>query len=645
MYRSLVAALLAVTFVAAWQHQQNGNENDRISNLKKIKHVVLFMQENRAFDHYFGTMAGVRNFRDPNVMTSSDTGKNVFHQKVDQSILSPHPPKDVKFLSPFYLNWAGGDWPKKTQCMIAGTNSWQKNHAAWNHGTNDHWALENSVYSLGYMKKSDIPVQWTLADTFTVGDMYYESTISTTDTNRAVYFSGTMNPLHGSPINGSHIKMGGPVIDNHRIPGCLFTDDGHPMSCYPKRWKTIPEYFEESGITWRVYQDLDNFTDNDLQFFSQYQESAVKGGKLAKYGISYPGLHQFYEDAKNGNLPEVTYIVGPSALSEHPPFMPSDGGWLQAKIANAVMHGKNWDSTALIYSYDETGGWADHVMAPHAPKSEKSEWMIDPYDKSLGLQPIGPGFRVPFYIVSPFTRGGNVFTEHSAHESQLLFVEQWAKAHGKPFYSKEIPQWRRSQLSDLVNAFDFSDFKEDVPYVPRVHKPTQDAITGVFNGGVICEARYGGLTFPPVPWGKQDSSNSMECNKGFKPVRGDLTEGRYLTFEAHGFALSHANSSLTASHALEKHNDWNQLFVLEWQGSKMKDNKYKIKSPNDRYITKSLHLSKDPNEAAMFSLYDQGNGAGHAVTELGSNQRLALTKNGHVSLDDHTNVKIYSVTL
>jgi hypothetical phospholipase C len=142
------------------------------------------MQENRAFDHYFGTMPGVRGFQDPNVMVSNNTGKTVFHQPVDDSILIPAPPKHVKEIKPFYLNWAGAEWNDKTQCMVAGTNSWQANHAAWNKGNNDHWALGNNVYSLGYYHKDDIPIQYELADKFTVGDMYFESVIASTIPNR-----------------------------------------------------------------------------------------------------------------------------------------------------------------------------------------------------------------------------------------------------------------------------------------------------------------------------------------------------------------------------------------------------------------------------------------------------------------------------
>ena len=169
-----IAALAALAASSAWAKQAEEkwyNPHGVNPELKKLTKIVLFMQENRAFDHYFGTMPGVRGFQDPNVMVSNNTGKTVFHQPVDDSILIPAPPKHVKEIKPFYLNWAGAEWNDKTQCMVAGTNSWQANHAAWNKGNNDHWALGNNVYSLGYYHKDDIPIQYELADKFTVGDM------------------------------------------------------------------------------------------------------------------------------------------------------------------------------------------------------------------------------------------------------------------------------------------------------------------------------------------------------------------------------------------------------------------------------------------------------------------------------------------
>ena len=175
----LSIAISLATAATCLANEQTRSFNGDKHGLEKIKHVVLFMQENRAFDHYFGTMPGVRGFQDPNVHISKHTGKDVFHQPVSKSMwnggsLQPlwyYPPKGVNELKPFYLAWQGGDWVNRTQCMVAGTNDWRQNHQAYNKGEMDQWAIANTPYSIGYVRKDEIPVQYMLADTFTIGDM------------------------------------------------------------------------------------------------------------------------------------------------------------------------------------------------------------------------------------------------------------------------------------------------------------------------------------------------------------------------------------------------------------------------------------------------------------------------------------------
>ena len=86
-------------------------------------------------------------------------------------------------------------------------------------------------------------------------------------------------------------------------------------------------------MSWQVYQDTDNFEDNMLAYFKQYQDvSNDPSNPLTKNGNSYIGLDRFYEDAAAGTLPRVSYIIGPAELSEHYPYLPKDGGWLIGKV-------------------------------------------------------------------------------------------------------------------------------------------------------------------------------------------------------------------------------------------------------------------------------------------------------------------------
>jgi phospholipase C len=100
-----------------------------------------------------------------------------------------------------------------------------------------------------------------------------------------------------------------------------------------------------------VYQDVDNYGDDALQSFTQYM-NAAPDSPLTIYGSSYPGLQAFYDDAEAGTLPQVSWIVGPAELSEHVPYSPHDGAWLQQQIVNAIVNGAAYNETVLIISDD-----------------------------------------------------------------------------------------------------------------------------------------------------------------------------------------------------------------------------------------------------------------------------------------------------
>lgn len=175
------------------------------------------MQENRAFDHYFGTMAGVRGFKDPNVKTNA--GVPVWYQKTGNLTTK------ANSLLPWDLNYLGGDYNEATQCMEAGSNGWDANHAALNNDQNDNWPVGNTPWSWGHFTRKDVPNHWAIAEGFTVGDMYQESVIASTNPNRVSWVSGTIN-APGSP---SSPDAGGMYIDNNENPGCEDTN----LNCYP----------------------------------------------------------------------------------------------------------------------------------------------------------------------------------------------------------------------------------------------------------------------------------------------------------------------------------------------------------------------------------------------------------------------------
>ncbi|RSL74536.1 hypothetical protein CEP53_000122 [Fusarium sp. AF-6] len=569
----VLAAVLAVTGPA------------ESKGLADIDHVILFMQENRAFDHYFGTMAGVRGFADPNIKYNN--GVPVWKQ-----LVTPNLSKDTDYITPWYLNYLGGTWPEATQCMSAGSNGWDANQAAWNHGANDHWAVNNTPYSIGYYKREDLPVHFALAEGWTLGDMYQESVIASTNPNRVMWVSGSIN-VPGSPQTKD--EGGYPYIDNNETPGC----DRDGINCYPLKWKTVAEKYEDAGVSWSVYQDADNFDDNPYAWFEQFQD-ANKGSPLNAKGMKGSSLDTFYAQAANGTLPEVSYIVGPMQLSEHPPYSPHDGSWLQRKVAEAVINSPKYSKTVLIVSYDETGGWADHVSPYHSPDGTPGEWLDDPYGEA-GRTPTGPGFRVPFYIISPFTRNGGVFTEHCDHTSQLMFIEKWQAAKGRDVKTDEIVPWRRENMADLVNAFDFEHPDYSIPNLPDAPEPHKDN-KGEYDGSSHCASQYGNgrPTIPYTGAGKVDDTKSL-AEKGFKNVRGLLTEGRTLVFETSGQALSISQNerAVGLGSATKNHDNIGQGWIIH--SVEIGGDEFTISSAkNNLYICDKLKLCKDLRGAIIF---------------------------------------------
>lgn len=118
-------------------------------SIADIDHIVLFMQENRAFDHYFGTMAGIRGFSDPNVQVND--GKPLWYQKVNSTLTNA-----TDALLPWYLNYLGGHWVEATQCIEAGDNGWSANHDALDGGLNDNWPVGNTPWVSKFKGRSSI---------------------------------------------------------------------------------------------------------------------------------------------------------------------------------------------------------------------------------------------------------------------------------------------------------------------------------------------------------------------------------------------------------------------------------------------------------------------------------------------------------
>jgi phospholipase C len=378
--------------------------------LSDIKHVVILMQENRSFDHYYGTMPGVRGFNDPTAITLA-SGRSVFHQ--------PDSSHAQGYLLPFHYD------TKKTSAQATpGTDhSWPTQHQAWHNGKMDQWIAAKGEYTMGYFAQDDIPFHWALADAFTICDNYHCSVFGPTNPNRLYMWTGMIDPA------GKH---GGPVIDNTPAFNNVILS-----------WTTYPERLEKAGISWQVYQEDDNFDDNALAWFKQYGH-APRTSPLYRRGMRKLPAGAFEYDAKHDRLPQVSWLVAPTAQSEHPDYFPAAGAeYIAQKLDAIASNPQVWAKTAFILCYDENDGLFDHVPPPTPARGTAAEF--------VGGEPIGLGFRTPTTIVSPWTAGGFVCSDVFDHSSLIRFLEARFGVH-----EPNISAWRRQTCGDLTSAFRFS---------------------------------------------------------------------------------------------------------------------------------------------------------------------------------------------
>jgi phospholipase C len=441
----------------------------RKGSIQDVEHVVILMQENRSFDHYFGTLRGVRGFSDPRPARLPN-GKSIWHQPMAEAKTKRYHDRGLspsaEHVLPFYIN------PQQTTEFQAGTDhGWSTGHLAWNNGHWNQWVNQKQdVMTMGYLKRQDVSFHYALADAFTICDAYHCSVHSNTCPNRIYMWSGTIDArnAYGSKANG---------------PGF---DERLKVNGYT--WTTYPERLEKAGVSWKVYQGgsgesgtpTDNYTDNSLEFFAQYhvQEGASSDSPLVLKGVIDRTLVGFREDVQSGKLAQVNWVIAPYKYSEHPEASPTDGAYYISLMLDALTSNPEvWSKTVLLINYDENDGLFDHIVPPMPPKSQEqgrhglasddllaslSDEFIDmslypderrpiiPNADPGGVQPIGLGPRVPMLVVSPWSAGGWVCSELFDHTSVLRFLE-------KRFNIEEpnISAWRRSICGDLTSAFDF----------------------------------------------------------------------------------------------------------------------------------------------------------------------------------------------
>ncbi|MBV8977600.1 MAG: alkaline phosphatase family protein [Alphaproteobacteria bacterium] len=402
----------------------------------KIKHVVILCQENRSFDHYFGYFA-------------KHLGEGEHHGE-------GFVPRDLTY----YDASGKGFHPEHLThyCDDDPDHSWEGSHAKWNGGAMDGWVVAEggATTAIQYYKPEQHIYHLKLAKAFAIADHNFCAQIGPTLPNRLYLWSGTSGWDYLTPAT---------TTDSLPYNNPSLTAPPPSLT-----WPTMADLLDAAGLPWKCYSVADGSVPsaigafNPLIFFPSILENPAK---LAR---ATADIGEFFADLTAGTLPAVSWIVTEATVSEHPPAPPDMGQLLAARIVEEMMASSAWDSSVLFLTYDEGGGYFEHV----APTILENV----PATLPDAGQAVGPAFRVPLFIVSPWARAGTVYKPASDHTSILQFIERAFSTKSNPVFLPTIAPARRD-LYSLVHAFDFSQ----TPLMPAL--PTAKQLIAQANLDVL----------------------------------------------------------------------------------------------------------------------------------------------------------------
>ena len=426
--------------------------HNRTGTIDDVEHIVILMQENRSFDHYFGTMRGVRGFADPRAVKLS-TGRSVWHQPNGAGFLLPFRP-DVEDLGQTFLP----DPP----------HGWADTHAAWNAGQYDRWVPNKGVTTMTYHTRRDLPYQFALADAFTICDNYHCSLMGPTDPNRYHMWTGWVgnDGAAGGPVI-TNAEAGLRLVDLPRAPGA----GRHLVEDLPGR-RRGPGRGRVLGLDrGRVHRELRR------QLPALLPPVPGRGARHAAGRPSEDG----HEHPRTESRARSRCSTSSGKTCATADCRTCRGSSRPRRIANTrtgspasargtcrrsstssratPTSGARW---RLFITYDEEGGFFDHLVPPTPPQTRAQGLStveitneIFPGDAGHASGPYGLGVRVPMLVVSPWSRGGWVNSQVFDHTSLIRFLEARFAHHHPDLVETNITPWRRAVAGDLTTAFDF----------------------------------------------------------------------------------------------------------------------------------------------------------------------------------------------
>lgn len=399
-----------------------------------IKHIIIIDKENHSFDNMFGRFPGA----DGATNASISTGK---------SVLLSHTP-DKTFLDIGHAGAAA--------------------ELAINNGRMDQFDLLPGARQNGkdiadsQYFQSDIPNYWKYARAFTLDDHFFSTVIGPSFPNHLVSIAATSGNTVDNP-RGQLVHAwgcdGGPqsLVNGINPDGTRFVT--HP--CFD--FVTLPDRFQQANVSWKYYAPK--------QFASGYVWSALDAIRHIRYSslwkTNVPPDTTFIKDVSAGKLPQVSWLVTNARESDHPPASICLGENWTVRAINAVMKSSYWKDTVIFLTWDDFGGFYDHVAPPR-----------------LNYISLGP--RVPMIVISPFARQNHIDHAQYDFNSMVRFIEDDFRL--KPLNSSD------KSADSMLPSFDFHA-QPAPPLVLKTRKcPASAYVTATqLSGTVVRTHRQGQL--------------------------------------------------------------------------------------------------------------------------------------------------------